>query len=67
MAASEENFILEIFPNGCFSKTAAKYTYFKNPRLHIFYISLLRHVEEERIFMKFFEVKVSTKSVSKQN
>ena len=54
MATSEENFILEIFPNGCFSKTAAKRTYFKNPRLHIFYISLLRHVEEERIFMKFF-------------
>ena len=54
MATSEENFILEIFPNGCFSKTAAKRTYFKNLRLHIFYISLLRHVEEERIFMKFF-------------
>ena len=25
MAASEDNFILEIFLNGCFSKTAAKY------------------------------------------
>ena len=39
MAASEDNFILEIFLNGCFSKTAAKYIYFKNSRLHIFYIS----------------------------
>ena len=39
IAASEHNFILEIFLNGCFSKTAAKYIYFKNSRLHIFYIS----------------------------
>ena len=39
MAASEDNFILGIFLNGYFSKTAAKYIYFKNSRLHIFYIS----------------------------
>ena len=39
MAASEDNFILEIFLNGCFSKTAAKYIHFKNSRLHVFYIS----------------------------
>ena len=37
MAASEDNFILE-FLNGCFSKTAAKYFYLRNSRLHIFYI-----------------------------
>ena len=39
MAASEDNLILEIFLNNCFSNTAAKYIYFKNSRLHIFYIS----------------------------
>ena len=39
MAASEDNFILEIFLNGCFSKTAAKSIYFKNSRSRIFYIS----------------------------
>ena len=38
IAASEDNFILEIFLNDCFSKTAAKYI-FKNSRLQIFYIS----------------------------
>ena len=41
MAASEDNFILEIFLNGCFPKTAAKYIYFKNSRLHIFYVYLM--------------------------
>ena len=39
MAASEDNFILEIFLSGCFSKTAAEYIYFKNSRLQIFYTS----------------------------
>ena len=39
MVACEDNFILEIFLNGCSSKTAAKYIYFKNSRLHVFYIS----------------------------
>ena len=39
MAASEDNFILGIFLNGCFSKKAAKYIYFKNSRFHIFCIS----------------------------
>ena len=38
MAASGDYFILEIFQNGCFSKTTAKYIYFKNSRLPIFYI-----------------------------
>ena len=38
MAASQDKFILE-FLNGCFSKTAAKYIYLRNSRLHIFYIS----------------------------
>ena len=38
MAASEDNLILEIFLNDCFSKTAAEYI-FKNSRLQIFYIS----------------------------
>ena len=28
MAVSEDNFILEIFLNGCFSTTAEKYIYF---------------------------------------
>ena len=39
MAASVDDFILKIFLNVCFSRTAAKYIYFKNSRLHIFYIS----------------------------
>ena len=39
MVASEDNLISEIFLNGCFSKTPAKYIYFKNSRLHIFDIS----------------------------
>ena len=47
MAASDDNFILELSLNGCFSKTAAKYIYFKNSRLHIFYIS-------------YFDVKLKT-------
>ena len=54
MAASEDNFILEIFLNGCFSKTAAKYIHFKNYRLHVFYISyfdvMLKRNEVLRIF-----------------
>ena len=39
MAASQENYILEIFQNGYFSKTAAKKDYLRNSKLHIFYIS----------------------------
>ena len=61
MATSEDNFILEIFLNGCFSKTAAKYIYFKNSRLHIFYISyfdvMLRRNEFLWIFFKGFDEK----------
>ena len=68
MAASEDNFILEIFLNGCFSKTAAKYIYFKNSRLHIFYISYFDvKLKTDNFLWIFIKVKVSTKSVSKQN
>ena len=56
MAVSENSFILEIFLNGCFSKTAAKYIYFKISKLHIFYISyfdvMLKRDEFLRIFFK---------------
>ena len=41
MAASGNNFILEIFVNGCFPKTAAK--------IYLFW----RHVKEQWIFMDF--------------
>ena len=41
MAACEDKFILEIFLNGWFSKTAAKYIYFKNSRLHISYSDVM--------------------------
>ena len=62
MAASVDNIILEIFMNGCFSKTAAKYIYFKNSILHIFYISyfdvMLKRNEFFWIFLsKGFEEK----------
>ena len=54
MAASEDNFILEIFLNGCFSKTAAKYIYFKNSRLHIFYISYFDVMLKRNEFLWIF-------------
>ena len=47
MAASEDNFILEIFLNGSFSKTAAEYIFLKN-------FLLWHHVKEGHIFMDFF-------------
>ena len=57
MAASEGNFTLEIFLNGCFSKTAAKYIYFKNSKLQIFYTSyfdiMLKKDKFLWIFFKF--------------
>ena len=69
MAASEDNFTLKIFLNGCFSKTAAKYIYFKNSRLHIFYISyfdvMLKRNKFLWIFFKFrFRQKVYAKRIS---
>ena len=54
MAASEDNFILEIFLNGCFSKTAAKYIYFKISRLHIFYLSYFDVKLKRDEFLKIF-------------
>ena len=54
MAASEDDFILEIFLNGYFSKAAAKIYSFQKS-LHIFYISYFDvMLKEERIFMDFF-------------
>ena len=53
MAASEDNFILE-FLNGCFSKTAAKYIYVQNARLHIFYISHFDVMLKRPNFYGFF-------------
>ena len=54
MAASQDNFILGIFLNGCFSKTAAKYIYFKNSRLHIFYISFFDVMLKRNEFLWIF-------------
>ena len=54
MAASDDNFILELSQNGCFSKTAAKYIYFKNSRLHIFYISYFDVMLKRNEFYGFF-------------
>ena len=53
MAASEDNFILE-FLNGCFSKTAAKYIYLRNSRLHIFYISYFDVMLKRNEFLWIF-------------
>ena len=53
MAASEDNFILE-FLNGCFSKTAAKYIYVRNSRLHIFYISYFDVMLKRNEFLWIF-------------
>ena len=46
MAASDDNFISEIFLNGCFSKTAAKIYLL----LYVFTVTL---VKVERVFMDF--------------
>ena len=54
MAASEDNFILEIILNGCFSKTAAKYIYFKNSfKTHI-YISYVDVMLKRNEFLWIF-------------
>ena len=42
MAASDDNFILEIFLNGCFWETAAKIIYLRNSKLHILNFLLWR-------------------------
>ena len=76
MAASEDNFILEIFLNGCFSKTAAKYIYFKISKLNIFYISdfdvMLKRDEFLPIFLskgfdeKYKETELALNFIQKQ-
>ena len=76
MAASEDNFILEIFLNGCFSKTAAKYIYFKISKLNIFYISdfdvMLKRDEFSRTFLskgfdeKYKETELALNFIQKQ-
>ena len=76
MAASEDSFILEIFLNGCFSKTAAKYIYFKISKLNIFYISdfdvMLKRDEFSRIFLskgfdeKYKETELALNFIEKQ-
>ena len=48
MAASEKNFFLEIFLNGCFSRTAAKMFI-----LEILITHILDLVKEERVFMDY--------------
>ena len=52
----EDNFILEIFLNGCFSKTAAKgkVYLFNNSRLHIFYISYFDVMLKRNKFLWIF-------------
>ena len=54
MAASEDNCLLGIFLNGCFSKTAKKYIYFKNSRLHIVYISFFDVMLKRNEFLWIF-------------
>ena len=48
MAASEKNFFLEIFLNGCFSRTAAKIFI-----LEILITPVLHLVKDERVFMDY--------------
>ena len=56
VAASEDNFILEIFLNGCFSKAAAKgkVYLFNDSRLHIFYISYFDIMLKRNKFLQVF-------------
>ena len=54
MAASEDDFILETFLHGCFSKAAADYIRFRNSYTYFTFLTW-RHVKEERIFMIFFK------------
>ena len=54
MAACEDNFILRTFLNGCFSKTAKKYIYFKNSRLHIVYISFFDVMLKRKEYLWIF-------------
>ena len=53
MAASEKEFILEIFLHGCFSKTAENiHSFYKF--LHIFYISYFDVMLKKSEFLWFF-------------
>ena len=54
MAATEDNFVFEIFLSGYFSKTAAKHIYFKNSRLHIFDISYFDVMLKRNEFLWIF-------------
>ena len=55
MAGSGDNFIFEIFLDGCFLKTAAKIYYFRNSRFHMFYISYSDvMLKENEFLLKFF-------------
>ena len=53
MAASKDDFSLDIFLHGCFSKTAADYIRFRNSYASFTFLTLT-YVKEERIFMIFF-------------
>ena len=52
MAASGDNFIFEVFLDGCFSKTAAKIS-FRNSRLHMYYISYRDVMSKRNEFLYF--------------
>ena len=52
MAASQDEFILETFLHGCFSKAAL---FVLEIFTHILHFLLGRHVKEEPIFMTFFK------------
>ena len=55
VTASEDNFILEIFLNGCFSNTAPDIFILEILIVtHILHFLLSRCVKEEQIFMDFF-------------
>ena len=57
MVASEDNFILGISLNGCFSKTAAKIYYLRNSKLDIFYISYCDAMLKRNKFLWIFSGK----------
>ena len=53
MAASEDEFLMETFLHGCFSKPAADlYSFYKF--LHIFYISCFDVMLKRNGFLRFF-------------
>ena len=65
MAASEDEFILETFLHGCFSKAAAD-IFVLEILTHI-YISYFDVMLKKNRFYDFFKVEVLAKSVSTQN